>query len=324
MNPIAAVLFAMSALVVGCTGARAAVPESLQGIVEHEERVLGFAVGGRVEVVRVRPGDSVEAGAALVVLDDALDRSVRAARVAEVDAARARLRLVASGPRAEEIRAAEAELRAVQAQSLLVDARIERQTTLVASGALAPVTLDDLTANQVSLDGREAVLNERVRGLRRGARGEEIDAAEAALRAAEAGLAIVETRLLQHVLASPGHFTVTDVHASVGEIAGPGTAGVTVADLDHPFVEIFVPEGRMAMVAVGQRASVRIDGLRESLPAVVEHVANRTEFTPRFLFSETERPNLVLRVRIRIEDPRHRLRAGLPALVTLDGPGRAR
>ena len=54
----------------------------------------------------------------------------------------------------------------------------------------------------------------------------------------------------------------------------------------------------------------------------MEHIASQTEFTPRFLFSPRERPNLVVRVRVRIEDPEERLHAGVPAFVTIEGAGR--
>jgi HlyD family secretion protein len=304
-------------LLSGCSAASAAHEDPLQGIVEHDERVLGFTVGGRVLEVSATPGAAVVAGQMLVRLDDSLERPVRDARLAEIDAARAQLSLVQAGPRAEEIRAADAELRAVREQEGLLEGRRTRQTALIASGALATATLDELDSTLSSLVGRREVIEERIRGLRRGARSEEVDAAEARLHVAQAGLATADTRLSHHVLSSPGNFVVTDVHASAGEIAGPGTAAVTVADLDHPFVDVFVPEGRITSVSVGQRANVRVDGINGTLVGVVEHVSNRTEFTPRFLFSESERPNLVLRVRIRIEDPRHRLRAGVPAFVTV-------
>jgi hypothetical protein len=49
----------------------------------------------------------------------------------------------------------------------------------------------------------------------------------------------------------------------------------------------------------------------------VEDIARRTEFTPKFLFSERERPNLVVRVKIRVEDPGERLHAGVPAFVVI-------
>jgi hypothetical protein len=41
------------------------------------------------------------------------------------------------------------------------------------------------------------------------------------------------------------------------------------------------------------------------------------------LFSERERPNLVVRVRVRIEDPKRLLHAGVPVFVTIDRDARA-
>jgi hypothetical protein len=55
----------------------------------------------------------------------------------------------------------------------------------------------------------------------------------------------------------------------------------------------------------------------------VEFISPRTEFTPRFLFSERERPNLVIRVRVRIDDPKEQLLSGLPAFVSF-GPAAER
>jgi HlyD family secretion protein len=110
-----------------------------------------------------------------------------------------------------------------------------------------------------------------------------------------------------------------DVHVKVGEMVAPGTPALTIADLDHPFVDAFVPQGRIAGVVVGGAARVRVDGVPRALSGAVEHVFPRTEFTPRFLFSEDERPNLVIRVRVRVRDPQHVLHAGLPAFVTLAG-----
>ena len=42
-----------------------------------------------------------------------------------------------------------------------------------------------------------------------------------------------------------------------------------------------------------------------------------TEFTPKFLFSPRERPNLVVRVRVRVDDPERRLHAGVPAFARI-------
>ena len=69
---------------------------------------------------------------------------------------------------------------------------------------------------------------------------------------------------------------------------------------------------------MGDRATLRADGIDEPLRGKVEHIARRTEFTPRYLFSDRERANLVVRVKIRIEDPKGQLHAGVPVFAKVE------
>jgi HlyD family secretion protein len=112
---------------------------------------------------------------------------------------------------------------------------------------------------------------------------------------------------------------VLDVHVDPGEFVPLGAPLVTVADVLRPYVDVFVPEGDLANVVLGGAAEVRSDGAPSVLRGRVEHVGRHMEFTPRFLFSPRERANLVVRVRVRIDDPEGVLRAGIPAFVTFAG-----
>jgi HlyD family secretion protein len=112
---------------------------------------------------------------------------------------------------------------------------------------------------------------------------------------------------------------VLDVNFEQGEVVGAAAPVVTLADPERPYVDIFVPQAEIAHVFVGQGANISIDSLSQALSGKVEHLARRTEFTPRYLFSEKERSTLVVRVRVRIADPKQQLRAGVPAFVRLSG-----
>jgi HlyD family secretion protein len=94
---------------------------------------------------------------------------------------------------------------------------------------------------------------------------------------------------------------------------------ITLADTSRPYVDVFVPQSSVAAVRLGAAARVRIDALPSALDATVEDIGRQTEFTPRFLFSERERPNLVVRVRLRVRDPQRQLRAGVPAFAAIAG-----
>src|SRR4051812_38311710 len=110
---LALVLLALS--MAACRGGGAPPADTFQGIIELEDRVLGFEVPGRVLALDVQRGDRVQANALLASLDDTLARQVLAARRSELAAARAQATLVSSGSRAEEVRAMAAQLRAASA-----------------------------------------------------------------------------------------------------------------------------------------------------------------------------------------------------------------
>lgn len=316
-RPLSIVLLGLC--LAGCSDAAANTPDPLQGVLEYEDVILGLEVGGRVSELKVSRGDRVAEDAVLLTLDDGMERPLRDAREAELAFARAQLELLEAGARPEEIRGVTVELRTVEHRIEVAKRNQTRQSGLVERGALAPSVLDVLDAEIATLEGHRDVLRQRVRGLRSGARDQEITAAQARVESATAALAALDARLRRYTLQAPQGGDVVDVHVSRGEIAAPGAPAVTIADLDHPFADVFVPEARMSEVRVGMRARVRVDGVRQPVAGRVEHIFPRTEFTPRFLFSDTERPNLVLRVRVRIEDRNHNLHAGIPVFVELEG-----
>lgn len=289
----------------------------LQGVVEHDDRVIGFELPGRVLEVSVTRGATLQVGAPLAKLDDTLELPVRDLRAAEIAGADAQVRLLRAGARSEELRAAEADIAAIAAQQQEVATQLRRQSALYASGAAPEATVDNLKAELSALGERKRGLEQRLKAVRAGARADEIVVAQARADAARASLALTEAKLARYALRSPTAGAVVDVHVKTGEMVAPGSPAVTLADLDHPYVDVFVPEGRVHAVRVGAAAEARIDGITAPFKGTIEHVFPSTEFTPRYLFSESERPNLVIRTRVRLEDPKHLLHDGVPAFVHL-------
>ena len=306
----------------GCDGAHADEPASHQGVVEHEERKLAFEVGGRVDRLGVAEGDVVANDTLLAALDDSLERASRDARAAEVAVAEAELALVREGPRAEEIRAARAELRAARANEQLLGRTVQRQRALVERGAATPAQVDELETQLARATAQQQSIAQRVRALEEGTRTEELAVVEARLAAARTALLALDERLARYELRAGLEGVVLDVHVEPGEIVAPGAPVATVADVARPFIEVFVPQDDLAGIEVGTPARVRVDAHESAFAGAVEHVARRTEFTPRYLFSERERPNLVVRVRVRIDDPTASIPAGVPGFVTFAGEPR--
>ncbi len=302
----------------GCNAAPAKPLAPFQGVVEYDDRAIGFELGGRVLAVNVERGQDASAGKTLVRLDDTLEVPMRDLRAADLAAAEAQLRLLKAGARVEEIRAAQADISSLQSQEDILRKNLARETTLVSQSALAQSVVDNTSAEVQSTVERRRGLEERLKALRSGARGDEIAAALARVQSATAALAAQDARLTRYTLVNPAAGNVIDVHVKTGEMVTPGAPAVTIADLSHPYVDVFVPQGRVHEVQVGMSVSTRVDGVDHALASKVEYVFPKTEFTPRYLFSEGERPNLVLRVRVRVDDPKHLLHGGVPAFVSLN------
>jgi HlyD family secretion protein len=316
---VAAVAAAASALP-SCEKRQIRAEDHLQGVVELDERTLALELGGRVEAVRVRRGDTVAAGQVLVTLDAELLETAAAAREAEARAASSQTELLQAGTRPEEIRSMASQVKSARASEQNLARMLERERALLDKGVTTRAALDDLQSRLEAARASRQALDHKLTLLRRGARPEEIETARARARAADSSAKLEQKRVDRHLLKAPISGTVLDVHVESGEIVGAGTPVVTLGDTQRPYIDVFVPIERLDGVRVGTNGSVRVDAIDSQFPARVDWVARKTEFTPRFLFSERERPNLVVRVRLLVEDPEQRLHAGVPAFATLETP----
>ena len=150
--------------------------------------------------------------------------------------------------------------------------------------------------------------------LRAGATAEEIAVVEAQVeqaRAALGGLALLRDKL---TIVAPVGGQVLERGSHEGELAVPGATLLTLGDLDEVTLTIYVPEDRLGQVLVGQPVEVRVDSFPErTFTGTVVAIANEAEFTPRNVQTQEERVNMVFAVDVRIPNPDHALKPGLPA-----------
>ncbi len=296
-------------------------PGALQGVIEFDERLLGFEVGGRLTTISVVRGASVHKGDVLATLDDTLERASRQSREARAVAAQADVAVVRAGSRPEEVRAMEAQIRAAEANEAQLQQNLAREKRLLDQGAVARASVDDLDTRLRAASAERQALEQRLRELRNGSRRQEIDRAEANAAVASQEVKVGDERLDLFKLRAVEDGTVLDVHLDPNEVVAAGAPVVTVADTKHPYADVFVREGDMEGVRIGAPAKVNIDATPQVFTGRVENVGRKTEFTPRYLFTERERVNLVVRVRVRIDDPAELLHAGVPAFVVIDRGG---
>ncbi len=287
------------------------------GVVEYEERQLSFEVTGRLLERPVERGARVAAGARLALLDSSLETASSAIRAAELAGAKARAELVAAGPKAEDLGSLAAQVAAARAVEARLSTNLARNKQLFERSVISPAELDDSSHQFEQARAQRAALQQQYESLRKGARKEEIAAADAQTAAAESALVLEQERVQRYELKAPLAGEVLNVHAEPGEIVAAGVPVVTMADVERPIIEVFVPESALGGVKIGKKGTLHVDALDRGFEATVVYVASQVEFTPRYLFSEQERPRLVVRVRLRLADPKHDLVAGVPGFVSL-------
>ncbi|HZO94176.1 MAG TPA: efflux RND transporter periplasmic adaptor subunit [Candidatus Baltobacteraceae bacterium] len=257
----------------------------------------------------------IERSATTLAIDQARAQllSAHAAEAhARTDLARAKA-LVATGDEAQQVlddatnayAAAEAQLRAsadalalAQAQRRTVHVRALDVTASRREQTQSVATLRSAEAEAALIDERRA----------------QLAAAQQELAQAQAALARTQDAVRETTLVAPydGYVVSHDVEA--GDLVQPGGAVMTVGDLDHPYVYVYVSETDLPRVKTGAHAGVTLDGVpSRTFDGVVTEIANTAEFTPENVQTKEERMEyLVFRVKVQLTDRTGTLKPGLP------------
>lgn len=332
-------------------------PLVASGTVEAHDLRVGSKVGGRLEKVLVREGDAVEAGQLLVTFEDKelkanldashanlekLEHGYRPEEIQQVkdQAAQAEddylLRM--RGYRQEEIEMARADLDRAQADALRAQRTWERTGDLANEGVLSKQQRDDAEGAYKSAMGTLHNAEQKLAEMQRGYRPEEVASAEhnyqyATARAlqyargsrkedidqARAQYEYDEARYRECRVVAPSAAVVEVMDVRPGDLVAPNTPIITLLERDQLYIRIYVPETEIGHVRIGQQAEIKLDALPGvAFQGIVEQINQQAEFLPRNVQTPEERVHQMIGVKIRIQDPQGRIRAGMAADVKLE------
>lgn len=254
-------------------------------------------------------------------------QAIQAAR----DAAQAQLNLIQAGATTNEVAIARAGVSAAEALVSIAEAGVDAgQAGLDQAENALTIAQNEVSLAETGLAAAQAQIRiaqgqlaqaeaQRDR-LKAGATAEEIAAleaqvaqAEAALASAEAALRSMDIQLAQTALSAPVGGIILQCLIHVGELAAPGAPLFTLADLDQVTLTVYVPEAELGQVALGQEVEVTVDAYDEIFTGEVSHIASQAEFTPRNVQTQEERVHMVFAVKVRLDNPGHKLKPGMPA-----------
>lgn len=309
--------------------ARRHPPElTLFGNVDIREVELSFRVPGKIAEVRVDEGDAVAAGDVVAVLDAKPYRDALAKARGDRDAAAANMAKYHAGYRREDVAKARALVAQLEAQVENAVRVARRREILLQSGAIAAQDHDDAVAARDALIAQLESARKELELQNTGFRAEDILAAEAQLRAADAAVDAALTDLADTEIIAPAGGTVLSRVREPGAVAGTAATIVTVALKRPVWVRAYVPEPLLGKVHPGMSMLVWTDS-RPDHPyaARVGFVSPVAEFTPKNVETQSLRTDLVYRLRIIVDEPDEGLRQGMPVTVTAaqhGAPGTAR
>jgi multidrug resistance efflux pump len=242
------------------------------GIVESQSEniAIGSAHSGVVLEVYVpadKAGIRVNAGDPLFRVDDRQLKAQLAWQQASLTAAWAELARLEAMPRTEEVPAAEAKVRAAQANLRLARDQRERADKLAVRNALSE---QDLVARRLAQETAEADLARAQADLallKAGAWGPDKQIAKTKIDQAKAQIEQTRTEIERSLVRAPVDGEVLRVDVRPGEFVGtpPDKALVLLGDVRQPYVRVDIDEHDIPRFRPGAKAKafVRGDGEQE-------------------------------------------------------------
>jgi multidrug resistance efflux pump len=309
------------------------------GTVEARNIRVGSKVGGRIDQVLVREGDSVQPGQVLVTFDEQelkasleqsranaekAQRGYRPEEIAEARAAAAQARAEyeqrKNGYRHEDIAAAQADLDRAKAEEVRSHLDFQRYDALAQKDLVSKQQRDTAEMNWKVAAAQQDNAKHKLDELQRGYRPEEIASTEARYRQtqatlekfergnrredvaqAQAAYAYDEARFRERQVTAPSAAIVEVLDVRPGDLIAPNTPIATLLEQEQIYVRIYIPETEIGHVKLGAKAEVRVDSFPKTVfEGVVEQINQQAEFLPRNVQTREERVHQVIGVKIRI------------------------
>jgi HlyD family secretion protein len=291
---------------------------TLYGNVDIREVTLGFRVAGRLATLSVDEGDSVHASQELARLDTVpIQLELNEAR-ANASAIGARLALLKSGYRTEDVEQARATVTERRAALTNAEQTLARQEQLKGTGAVAQRIYDDSVAARDQARARLKAAEQALTELQMGYRKQEVAEGEANHGRAIATAAQAEQHLADAVLHAPADGVVLTRAVEPGAILAAGTPVFTLSLLAPVWARVYVGEPDLGRVTPGRAVLLYTDA-RPNQPyhGQIGFVSPTAEFTPKNVETPDLRTALVYRARVVVADPDPALRQGMPVTVRL-------
>lgn len=289
------------------------------GTIEVTKTDITPKAGGYLVELRVREGDSVTRGQPVAKIDRP-DLTAQLLRdEAALAKARAQLKDLEAGSRAQELRQAAAALASARSQAEKARADFERYARLYRDGAVSTQQLDYARSTHEVAANALTAAESQYSLLLAGNRPDAIEAQRLEVERSLAVLEISRTQVADTLVSSPITGRVLSKNYEKGEYVNAGAAIATIGDMKDCWVKVYVSTAQMGQIRLGQSAKVKIDAYPDkTFRGEIAEISQNAEYTPRQSITQRERANMVFAVKVKVENADETMKPGLPADVTIE------
>ncbi len=285
-------------ILAGCSPAPS---QRVQGYVEGEFVHVASPLAGQLDLLSVQRGAQVKMGDPLFALEHGMEAAAREEAERKLAQAKATLEDVKKGRRPSELNSLDAQLGQARAALVLSEKEYERQDDLHRRGVSSAELFDRARATRDQDRQRVAQMEAELQTARLGSREDQVAAAEANVRALQAGVAQADWALSQKKQSAPQGGLVFDTLYQQGEWIAAGRPVVVLLPAANIKARAFVSETRVGTIRLGENTRVFVDGIGAPFSGKVSFISPQAEFTPPVIYSQESRGKLVFMIEIRFD-----------------------
>ena len=266
------------------------------GRLEADEINIDTKYAARIGEMLADEGDMVKAGQVLARMDTRdLQASLKRSQASVRQAQKA-------------VDEANANVAQQNAQVLLAQQEMDRAVYTVQKGVETKELLDQ---RRQQLDSANAALE---------AAQFRVTEAEHALEAATHDVELYNVEINDDTLVAPRYGRIQYRIANIGEVLPAGGHVFAMLDTSDVYMDVYLPTIEAGKVKFGADARIVLDAYPNyAIPAKVSFIATQAQFTPKTVETQSERDELMFRVRVQLDPERLRRRAdsvhsGLPGV----------
>ena len=275
---------------------------TFSGQIDSKSAYIGSKVGGRIEAIYKKEGDSVQAGEKLISLDSDNQKLQIALLETKLKQAKINLKKLENGYQKEEIESAKADLELKVAVVNNTKANFERQKTIFTSGVGTSKDYDDTKSLYLQSLAQKEVSQKRLDLLLGGYRSEDKSLALQNIKEVEANLNLAKLNLKESTIKASSNGVIQNISAQIGDLINPNQSIIQIDLANEKFAKFYVPQTKLNLISLGQKVYITIDNSSQKYEGKIFFISQSAEFTPKNISTKEERDNLLFAVKAKVDD----------------------